>query len=1564
MAEAYKGLTIRIGADTSDLNKALSSSNKAARAVQTQLNGLTRAAKLDPKNYQLLEAQLGQVAAKALTANSKLLAMQRAVDKYDGTGIAEMARNTQDVALQAKRALERYNALDEKIATLRSKLAEMSGLTMGQRKDMSTEAIDAAIAKEAKLNSEVSKGYAKLRSYAKQWEVVASELEQAKSIESFAKLQNDLKKTESEARVAAKQFAELKQRMIEVGTTASMRETRSELESTKSIVEGLEKEFKVLEDALTLDPKNMDAALARMRNLKAQAEELANEERLLKEQAEQWRQALNSLGFEGKSAELSKLYRDSERIAQEFEQVSREASAANAKVSSLQHEMSRMDDAGQGATGEYKKLSAELDAARKKASALKDELRTVSDKYNAAALTKKLRENESAIMSVNAKMKTLGKTARSVSDSVYSAFSSVRNFGYGITGSVMPTATMAIYNVVDAADTVDSAYRDMRKTVQATEEEYENLKDSAIEYSKSHVTSADTMLEIEAMAGQLGVATEDVESFATVVSNLDIATDIDADTAAEDLGKLINVIDDLNTGNVDKFGDSLVRLGNNEAAMESDIVEITTRFGAMGSQVGMSADEILAWATAASATGVKSEAAGSAMQRTLSNMNTAVSEGGDKLKAWAKVAGVSVDEFKSKWDDGAGGTTEIFNDFINGLNEIDKSGGSVDSTLISLGITGVRQKQLLQGMASETDQINEMLTMSKDAWNGVGDEWGQAGDAAVEAQKKSEGFSGSLGILKNSCTALAEEVGDDLIPWIESLTGIVNGAADMWNGFDEGTKQTIIQMGLFMAAAGPVAVAIGSIGQFLVKIVGVAKSVYGAWDLMTTGIKVFAMEMAEAKAASTGMASTGLLGNLRRTTAAAKSTATATKALSVAAGVGKAGLVGLGIAAAGIMVTSMIEAKQAADEYKASLDSVKTISTDAFSAMSTAYSEAAGEIGEVSSGAFDGAIKSVGELRDEIQEAADGIDEAWGGIADTLSEGATQTGTLESYKDTIEELGHKTGLSKDELGELQTAIDEVNKATGSDLTYDEKGGFIKSLGDDAEVSKKKIDELIQSQQISIMTDSYSSAYSSALEEEKDLAQAKVDAQKALNDYMAQIEQDYGSEEELRKAAGKTRTWGDTEVQENPEAVNALQTLKSYKKTLEEATTAYDNTSAATQRLKANMDLMTYAAANAKDKFANLIAGDTGLTSFFGSSEDAQYTALQYSEMLDAIDLKFKNAKDALTGDNAIDLAQTFATGDMDAYIEKLGEVMGKDDEWIAKRTEQAEAWAAETYATEQASNKLADYISSNTAFTSAIGESEIDLNNFIGAVGEAGIKVKDLKTLTSEQQESLVKRWVTSKDVSTLKASFNTIKGNAITAAKETSTQGVAGVQSGISGFRTAGVNSGEGYKNGILSKKDEVYGACVTLANVAQSGLNSKEGQDSHSPSKKTYRSGAWFSQGFANGIADNTSSAVKAARKAGTLTAKALDSQMRSLRHQDMLDITPRVREAVATMNVNTTGLKRQMAQMGAMLSGTIDKDRDALAAAGSNYYIDGIQVDEQSAVGQAVKQLTHAVKQSGRA
>ena len=83
MSNDIKGITVKIGADTTDLSKAMSSANRSISTTQKQLNEVQKALKLDPSNTELLAQKYRLLTEKADETRKKLQTLKDAQSQVE-----------------------------------------------------------------------------------------------------------------------------------------------------------------------------------------------------------------------------------------------------------------------------------------------------------------------------------------------------------------------------------------------------------------------------------------------------------------------------------------------------------------------------------------------------------------------------------------------------------------------------------------------------------------------------------------------------------------------------------------------------------------------------------------------------------------------------------------------------------------------------------------------------------------------------------------------------------------------------------------------------------------------------------------------------------------------------------------------------------------------------------------------------------------------------------------------------------------------------------------------------------------------------------------------------------------------------------------------------------------------------------------------------------------------------------------------------------------------------------------------------------------------------------------
>ena len=381
----------------------------------------------------------------------------------------------------------------------------------------------------------------------------------------------------------------------------------------------------------------------------------------------------------------------------------------------------------------------------------------------------------------------------------------------------------------------ESAFTGVRKTVDGTPEQLAAISDEIKRMAAETGVSTTTIAAVAENAGQLGVATENIASFTRTMLDLGESTNLTADEAAVAIARLTNIMGSGEDA-TSRLGSSLVALGNNFATTESEILEMATRLASAGKLAGMSEAQILALATAMSSVGIEAEAGGTAMTQTLNAIDRAASSGGDTLETFARVAGMSAEEFTTAWrTDAAGALTA----FIQGLSALSAQGGSVTAILDDLGLSGIRQSNMLRSLALASDMMTDALETSNSAW-------AENVALANEANAVYGNTEHRISAARESINNLGIAIGDAFGPQISGGADMVNDLAQALTDAAETAPGLVsalgsVTVGITGAAAAYVALktaatAFNAIGITSLAALGPLAAVGAAIGLITAGV--------------------------------------------------------------------------------------------------------------------------------------------------------------------------------------------------------------------------------------------------------------------------------------------------------------------------------------------------------------------------------------------------------------------------------------------------------------------------------------------------------------------------------------------------------------------------------------------------------------------------------------------------------------------------------------------------------------------------------------------------------
>lgn len=633
-------------------------------------------------------------------------------------------------------------------------------------------------------------------------------------------------------------------------------------------------------------------------------------------------------------------------------------------------ELKRRYEESRKETGEHSKQTEQAYAAYQKAQAEMNKT-----EHALRNLTAEIKRQESPWTNLGERMETFGTKLQNIGRGM-SDFG--KSYSMYVTAPIVAGGTA----VFKAAMDYETAFAGVRKTVDATEAEFAKLSDGIRAMTREIPASATEIAGVAEAAGQLGIANEHILSFTRTMIDMGEATNLSAEQAATELARFANIVG-MSQGEFDRLGSTVVELGNNLATTEREIVEMGMRLAGAGAQIGLTEAQIMSFAGALSSVGIEAEAGGSAFSKVMVEMQLATERGGDRLKEFADVAGMSANDFKKAFQQDAAGAIITF---IKGLSTAEERGLSAIAILDEMGITEVRMRDALLRAAGASDVFTNSIEMGSRAWE-------ENVALTEEAEQRYQTTESQLRIMWNRIKDVAISLGNSLAPAVmdaidaaEPLIQKIESGAKAFTDLDESQQRTILRMVALAAAVGPVTFGLGQVTS-------------GVGGLLKVG-----GDLAQMLGRAGAAGGTGLLGRIAMM------------------GPGAATPVGLAIAGVGILGAGIY----ALTRDKEKLHEVSTETADKFR-----------EEAET----LEGLVDRYEELRSKTSLSND----EFGRMIDIQKElEVTQNpARIAELQAEYEELAAKSGLSNKELDEMIGLNDEIVKQSPSvTQAYTEQGNQI------------------------------------------------------------------------------------------------------------------------------------------------------------------------------------------------------------------------------------------------------------------------------------------------------------------------------------------------------------------------------------------------------------------------------------------------------------------------------------------------------------------------------------------
>ncbi|WP_055108953.1 phage tail tape measure protein [Paenibacillus ihumii] len=507
--------------------------------------------------------------------------------------------------------------------------------------------------------------------------------------------------------------------------------------------------------------------------------------------------------FAAASSKLGEYAKEQEGLKTKADSLSKQLEIQGQRVAKLkqQHEATA---AAKGADArETQNLEIKLNKAVAQYNKLHHELNTTTE-----ALNKQTTAWEKASKAVDEAAKKMEAAGRQMNAA-----------GQALTMTL--TAPILGVGVASTKASIDfeSAFAGVRKTVDATEEEFQRFSQEIRDMSKEIPQTATAIAGVAEAAGQLGIKNEAIMGFTRTMSDLGVATNMSSEQAATALARLANITQ-MPQENFDRLGATIVDLGNNLATTEAEIVEMGLRLAGAGKQIGLTEAQILALAGSLSSVGIEAEAGGSAFSRVMIEMSQAVMTGSGSLNTFASVAGMSADQFKTAFQQDAAGALISF---IEGLGKMSAAGENTFAVLDDLQLSEIRVRDALLRASNAGDLFRNSMELGTRAWE-------ENTALTNEASQRYETTASQLQILGNRIVDAAITLGDALVPALmaaldalEPLFESIEAGAQWFANLDPEMQRTIITILGMAAAAGPLLIVAGQLTTSISSLIPVVK---------------------------------------------------------------------------------------------------------------------------------------------------------------------------------------------------------------------------------------------------------------------------------------------------------------------------------------------------------------------------------------------------------------------------------------------------------------------------------------------------------------------------------------------------------------------------------------------------------------------------------------------------------------------------------------------------------------------------------------------------------------------
>lgn len=355
----------------------------------------------------------------------------------------------------------------------------------------------------------------------------------------------------------------------------------------------------------------------------------------------------------------------------------------------------------------------------------------------------------------------VGEGLRRVEELSHRADLALQRLGTGLSVAGAGAALAApLVLATRAAMDFEDAFADVRKVVDAPAPALMALQRELLGLTRVIPMTARELTEIAAAAGQAGIPMQELVRFTQDAARVGVAFGISAGQAGDALAKLRNVLE-LSQEGVMRLADAVNHLSNNMAATAPEILEVVRRVGGTGRLLGLTGQQVAAFASGLLALGTAPEVAATGLNALFQRLATAPAQPQAFQEALARLGLTATGLQQALRRDAAGAIM----DFLRRLRAVP------DQLTVLSDLFGMEYADDIAKL------VGSLGTLEK-AFSLVRSPAAYTGSVLAEFQNRSATLRNQLILLRNALERIWITLGNALLPVV---TPVVARLADLLN---------------------------------------------------------------------------------------------------------------------------------------------------------------------------------------------------------------------------------------------------------------------------------------------------------------------------------------------------------------------------------------------------------------------------------------------------------------------------------------------------------------------------------------------------------------------------------------------------------------------------------------------------------------------------------------------------------------------------------------------------------------------------------------------------------------